>query len=153
MSTEDNKALVHRLFDEVINGKNLDVVDEILAPDFDGMKSPGQEGDGSGRETWKQLNAMLFQAFPDFHVTIHDSIAAEDKVAVPLTIRGTHTGPYFGLPPSGEQVMVTAIDVYRIAGGKIAEGWSIVDALAFFNQLGLVPSFGELARVAEWEAR
>lgn len=151
MSVEENNAIVQRLFDEFFNAKKVKVVDELLAPGFDGLKAPGQTEGGSDRETFKQLARMGFKAIRDWRVTVHDLIAEDDKVVATLTLRGTHEGPYFGLPPTGRRTEEPAIDIYRIADGKIAEAWSLVDALTLFNQIGLGPSFEELARVDEWK--
>jgi steroid delta-isomerase-like uncharacterized protein len=151
MSVEENKAVVQRFFDEFQNAKKEEVLYELVAPEYEGTKEPGQTGGNSGPAAFKQVMRMGLKAIPDLHVTVHDLIAEGDRVVATLTLKGTHTGPYFGLPATGRQFSIAVIDVYRVVDGKIVEGWSVIDALAFFNQLGLVPSFAELARVDEWE--
>jgi predicted ester cyclase len=136
MSTEDNKALVRRFYEE-FNKKNLAVIDQFIDPNFvDHSPPPGLPADIEGAK--QQFG--IFQAFPDLHVTVQDLIAEEDKVMARLNIRGTHQGPFMGLPPSGRHVTFAAIDIHRIAGGKSVEHWDTSDTLGLLQQLGVVHS-------------
>ena len=132
MSLEENKAIVRR-FIEAYNNRNLDVFDDLLAPDyFDHTSKVGPEG-------LKQLMNMAFKAFPDFHETVEDIIAEGDKVWVLLTYTGTHTGEWLGLAPTGKKITCMAIDIYRIVNGKIAWGRRVpTPDLGFFKQLGVI---------------
>src|SRR5438270_13280237 len=89
MSTEDNKALVRRFYDEVTNGRNVAVLDELLAPNFEGFKVEGLDR-GQNRGEFKQMLTTMLNAFPDHQQTIHDWIAEDDKVVTRWTAQGTH---------------------------------------------------------------
>ena len=125
--SEVNKALVRRLIKEVEKG-NLNVIDEVLAPDFvDHDLLPDQEPD---REGYKRGLSEDRAAFSNFDITIEDQIAEGDKVVTRFTWRGTHDqGKAMGMPPTGKKVEVTAIFIHRIAGGKVKEEWSASDTL------------------------
>jgi steroid delta-isomerase-like uncharacterized protein len=143
MSAQDNKAVIQRLYQEALNGKNLDVLDELLAPDFSN-KRPGK-AQGSGREASIETHERLFEGIPDFWIRADDWIVCEDKVVVSFSMGGTHTGNYFGLRPTGKTVDgLTGIEVFGIADGKIAEHWGNWDRWSFYQQLGLIPSRQEL---------
>src|SRR6266566_4202929 len=102
MSTEDNKALVRRCYDEVHNKKNLAAINEFLDPNgIDHAAPPGLPG---GLEGAKQFVSMFLTAFPDYHVTFEDMIAEGDKVVCRLTWHGTHQGKFMGIPPTGKHV-------------------------------------------------
>ncbi len=137
MSTEQNKALVRRLV-EVSNQGNLDALDELLADNLvdHSLRSQGLP---AGAEGVKQFTRMLRSAFPDSEWIIDDMIAEGDKVVLRWTSRGTHQGEAFGIPATGRQVVVTGIEIYRVAGGKLAETWGEVDMLGLMQQLGVVP--------------
>ena len=120
MSTEDNKALVRRFYDEVTNGRNMAVLDELLAPNFEGFKVEGADH-GENREEFKQMMAMVQSAFPYHHQTIHDWIVENDKVVTRLTVQGTQQGEYIGIPPTSKQVKITGIDIFRIVDGMIVK--------------------------------
>jgi steroid delta-isomerase-like uncharacterized protein len=139
MSTEDHKALIRRLFEEVWNQGHLALVAEFYNPDH---VEHTPTGPLQGFEALKQFIAMYRSAFPDVHFTIEDQIAEGDRVATRWSARGTHQGPLMGIPPTGKQVMVTAIGLGRFAGGKLVEGWNEVDMLGLMQQLGVVPSMG-----------
>ena len=142
MSTEDNKALFRR-WCEVISQNRLDRVEEIIAPDeVDHALPPGIP---SGLEGLKQVFTLLHTAFPDLQIEIEDLIAEGDKVVGRVTARGTHQGEFMGIPPTGKPVSFNAIDVVRIAGGKIVERWSQADNLALLQQLGAVTAPGQTA--------
>jgi steroid delta-isomerase-like uncharacterized protein len=140
MSTEQNKALVRRFFEEVTNQRNVAVADELFVTDYvhhDPTLPPELQ---RGLDNYKQVNAMFLAAFPDLHGTIEDLIAEENKVATRLTWCGTHKGELMGIPPTGKQVTMTMIAIHRIANGKIAEGWVNFDALGMMQQLGVIPT-------------
>jgi len=134
MSVEENKAIVRRFID-AYNQQNLDLSDDVVASGYVDPDYPQLQG----LENLKQMMNMFFKAFPDFHETIEDIIAEGDKVWVLLTYTGTHKGEWMGLAPTGKKITCRAIDIYRIANGKIAEGRRVpTPDLAFFKQLGLV---------------
>jgi predicted ester cyclase len=82
---------------------------------------------------------MVYSATPNLSHTIEDMLAEGDRVAVRLTARGTHTGEFMGIPPTGKQVTVTGTVICRIAEGKIQEDWFNSDALGLLQQLGVIP--------------
>lgn len=109
--SEENKAIVQR-YSEALNQRNLDVLDEIFAPEFiDHAASPDQP---PGPEGLKQFFAMMDSGFPDFHATVEDMLAEGDKVAFRFTFHGTHQGEFMGIPPTGKQVTMQGIDIMRI---------------------------------------
>jgi predicted ester cyclase len=137
MSTEDNKALFRR-WCEAISQNRLDRVEEIIAPDeVDHALPPGVP---AGLEGVKQVFTLLHTAFPDLYIEIEDLIAEGNQVVGRVTARGTHQGEFMGIAPTGKPVNFNAIDVVRIAGGKIVERWSQADNLALLQQLGAVPA-------------
>ena len=139
MST-DNKALMRRFYDEVINGGNVALIDELFAADFvEHEEFPGLTG---GREGVEQFFTMMRAAFPDLRMAVDDLIAEGDKVVARATMSGTHKGEFMGMDPSGKQFRVSAIDVVRFAGGKAVEHWGLTDAAAMMEQLGAVPAAG-----------
>ena len=139
MSVEENKAIVRRLWEEVINKGNMAVVDELVATNYiDHTQTP--ELVARDPESYKQVVIMFRTAFPDLHVTIEDKIAEGDKVVSRFTVRGTHKGEFMGIAPTGRQVTVTGIAIHRIAGGKLAEVWINMDFLGMMQQLGVVPT-------------
>ncbi len=141
MSAEESKALVRRYVEEVVNRRNLDVLDEIFAADF--VQYGGEPDQVSGVEDLKQFFVMLRSGFPDFQGTIEDLFAAEgDKVVLRFTLRGTHQGEFMGVAPTGRQVTMAGIDIFRVANGKIVELWSQEDMLGMMQKLGVVPEPG-----------
>jgi steroid delta-isomerase-like uncharacterized protein len=83
---------------------------------------------------------MLDTAFPDRQVTIDDVIAEGDRVVVRTTLNGTHQGKMQGIPATGNLVTQPSITIFRLANGKIAEGWYSTDNLGMMQQLGVIPS-------------
>jgi steroid delta-isomerase-like uncharacterized protein len=140
MSTEESKALVRREYEQGVNKKDFDVRDGALAGNYLGH-FPGIPPI-QGIEAFKQFTSGFFTAFPDLQTTIEDLIAEGDKVAVRQTWRGTHTGNFLGIPPTGKQVVFTSTEFYRVAGGKLAEEWVELDMLGLLQQLGAIPSMG-----------
>ncbi len=140
MSTEENKAVVRREIEELLNHMgNLDAAEEIIAPDY--VSHEPTSGDTRGIEGAKQFAATYRQAFPDLENTIEDMVAEGDKVVVRFRGRGTHQGETeaFG-PPTGKRMEITGITIKRLSEGKIVEAWTNFDALGMMQQLGLVPA-------------
>ena len=142
MSTEQNKALVRQMVEELFNRGNMSRADEFLAPDFVEREElpPGIPRD---REGVKQLTIMLRSAFPDFKATIDDIVAEGDKVVIRQTWSGTHKGEFMGVPPTGKAVSIGVIDIIRVAGGKFVEHWGQMDSMGMMQQLGAIPTPGQ----------
>jgi serine phosphatase RsbU (regulator of sigma subunit)/predicted ester cyclase len=127
-SAEENKAIVRRFLEELDKG-NLDVIDELLAPDFvDRSLLPGQEPD---REGYKRSVAEWYAPFSDPNTTIDEQVAEGDKVVTWYTGNMTHDrGPIVGIAPTGERYTFTGVYFHRIVGGKIVEERSEGDFLS-----------------------
>ena len=138
MSNEDNKALIRRFYEEVFNKRNLAAINDFYAPDhIDHTLPPGLPVSLEGT---KQAIATMLEGFPDLRITNEDMIAEGDKVVIRFTTHGTQQGTLGRIPPTGEQVAVSTIEITRIAGGKIVEDWGLDDRLGMLQQLGLVPA-------------
>jgi predicted ester cyclase len=141
MSTEANKTSARRFYDEVFNKKNRAAIDEFIDPNqVDHAAPPGTPGGLAGA---KQTIGMYLTAFPDLHFTVEDMIAEGDKLVARLTVRGTQQGAFMGIPPTGQHVTVTTIDISRMAGGKSVEHWIEMDTLGMMQQLGVIPAPGQ----------
>jgi steroid delta-isomerase-like uncharacterized protein len=138
MSTEENKALIRRFYEEVFNNRNLAALDDFYAPNhIDHTLPPGLP---VGPEGTKQAIATMLEGFPDLHISIEDMIAEGDKVVIRFTTHGTQQGTLGGIPPTNKQVAISTIEITRIAEGKIVEDWGLDDRLGMLQQLGLVPA-------------
>ena len=136
MSLEDNKAIVRRFVEEVQGQHNLAALDELFSPEFvdhSGMVNPPT------LEGAHQFFAMMFTAFPDMRMTIRQQIAESDRVLTHKTFRGTHQGPFMGIPASGNKVSFDIMDIFTIKDGKITEHWTVGDMLSLMQQIGAVP--------------
>ena len=135
MST-DYSSHVRRMFDEVINNKNLDAIDELVAPSFMNHSMPMPEPGPAG---FRQVISAFTTAFPDMRVDIDDVIVDGDRVATRGTMTGTHDGEFNGIPATGRSVNIPYIDVWRFDGDKAVENWVTMDMLGMMQQLGVVP--------------
>lgn len=135
--SEQNKMVVHRAIEEVYNQGRLEIVDELVSSDFV-ARTPSEEHHGPAGI--KAYVTALRAAFPDLHMTIDEQVAEGDKVVTRWTARGTHTGTFRGIPPTGRHGRMTGIDIDRIADGKAVECWTNADELGLLQQLGVVPT-------------
>ena len=132
-----HRALVRRLFDEDINPGNPAVAAEIIHPEFhDHTNPPGMQ---HGLEGHNAIVALFHAAFSDMQWHIHEMVTEGDRVVARTTMEATHTGDFFGIPPTGTRVSVDGIHILRIADGRIAEHWGNNDDLGMMRQLGGVP--------------
>jgi len=137
MSLEQNKQLVRRVFDEVINQENHAIIDTIYAPDV--IVHDPFMGEAHGVDAFKQLLGMFDVAFPHHRVAIENVTAEDDLVYVLHTHTATHTGPFMGMPPTGKEIVVNGIELFRLRDGKIAEFWRKDDDGSMLMQLGILP--------------
>src|SRR3954471_4627338 len=119
--SDENKAIAMRLFDEVLNAHNVARCDELYAADYVALSLP--PGFSPDREGVKQYHSQYFQAFPDMHLTVDSMIAEGDWVVVHYTGTGRHQGDLMGIPPTGKQVVASAVLTLRIMDGRIVEDW------------------------------
>jgi len=144
---ETNKALVRRFWEAVARG-DLDSIDELLALDF--VDHSLLEGQESGREGYKQQVAEQHAALSDIRPNIEDQVAKDDKVVTRITWHSIHDrGEYYGLMPRDKEVVVTAMSMHRIEGGKIAEEWSEDNGSAEVAQARLEEEIRERERVEQ----
>lgn len=120
--SEQNKALVQRYYDEVLNGRNLDAVGDYFADE--------RVVEGVQRGCFS-----YFQSFPDLHCSVDELIAEADRVFCRSTITGTHDGEYKGIPPTGRHVASESAEVFRIADGKFIGYWCLTNVAGLMRQL------------------
>ena len=137
--SEADKAVVRRWVEEVQNQHRLDVIDEILAHDIVNHEPAGALPTPQGAEEIRHLFAAMFEAFPDFHVSIQDQIAEGDRVATLKTVTGTNQGAFMGMPATGKSVEFQVIDIFRVVDGKCTDHWAVIDYLRMMQQLGAIP--------------
>ena len=133
MTTDDNKALVQRFYDEIINQKNLAALDQFVDPNAVNHTVPSGLPQGSN-----QFLSMHLNAFPDVKVTVQDLLADGDKVVALVSINATHQGAFRSLSPTGKPITVMGINIFRIANGKMVEHWGLSDRLGALRQLGVI---------------
>jgi predicted ester cyclase len=127
MSIDHNKAIVRRYLEEIINRGNFEVVDEIFARDYVNHSA----GAGFGQALAEFLPGIVNMrtAFPDWHVTIEEMVAEGNLVVDRIRISATHSGSVNGITASGRRIETLAMHMWRVADGKLAEGWYATDAL------------------------
>lgn len=135
--SEQNKATARRFFEEIVAGGNLDAIEVVFAPDYQDH-DPANEEDTRGHEAIRQEASMYQTAFPGLQFTVEDQLAEGDQVATRWTMRATHQGELFGIPPTGNQVTVVGVTIHRFAGGKIQEGWWNWDTMGLMQQVGAI---------------
>lgn len=133
----DNKALL-RSFHDSMNSRDPEIIataiDKFIEPDV--VFHTPSSINATGAQVIKQVWAMLLRAFPDLHVKVEDVVAEGDKVVYRNTVTGTHQGEYRGMAPTGRSVTYSEIFIVRLANGRIAEIWGVVDVHSQLLQLG-----------------
>jgi steroid delta-isomerase-like uncharacterized protein len=134
---EQNKDVARRIYEKVLNERDLDLLDELVRPDYiEHDPLPGQrEGLDGVRDRYKMLIEGLDPRF-----TIEDEISEGDRVVIRWTNSGTHVGEFLGVPATNRPFSIAGIDIYRVQDGKLAEHWHVVDMYAQLIQLGLLPA-------------
>jgi predicted ester cyclase len=134
VSAESNKNLLRRCVDQVWNNGNPTAVEGFVAPGYRRHTSPTAEP----LEILGQIERLksFRKAFPDVTITVEEIIAEGDLVAFRSTMRGTHSGEFLGIPPTGKAVIVGLVDVIRVADGRFVEQWGGPDLFDLLRQVG-----------------
>jgi steroid delta-isomerase-like uncharacterized protein len=135
MSIEENKKIIRR-YQAIYNSNDLDALGEVLSED---LRTPKiMPGIPTGFEGAKAAHRMMLAGFPDYQTRIDDLIAEDDKVVARITMSGTNTGSFMGIPPTGKHVSFSGIYIARLANGKIVEHWGEEDGVGLLQQLGVL---------------
>jgi steroid delta-isomerase-like uncharacterized protein len=141
MSTETNKATVHRMHEQVYKARRPDLIGEFFTEDFVGHNIGAPTI--NGLEELRAGIAAVLDAYPDFKLSLDDVIAEGDKVAARWTSRGTQQGELAGIPATGKLITQEGMVFYRMVNAQIAEAWLHPDNLGLMQQLGVVPALAE----------
>ncbi|HKG24313.1 MAG TPA: ester cyclase [Thermomicrobiales bacterium] len=135
-----HRTAVQRFFEEAYNAGNIRILPELIAPEH---ISHLPTGDHYGPEGVRIDIAGFRAAFPDLTLMLDDVLdsAEEDTIVYRFTARGTHKGPFMGVPPTGRRVRVVGIGIDRFRDGKMIERWVQYDSAGLLQQLGALPGF------------
>jgi steroid delta-isomerase-like uncharacterized protein len=133
-----NKTLVTEFIDALFTNGDLNAVDRYLAPGF--VNHDPFPGFAPDREGFRRIGQVFRQAFPDWHSQLEALIAEGDLVTERFTARGTHQGELMGVAPTGREITLAGINIFRVQDGKLVERWGRTDDLGLLQQLGIVPA-------------
>jgi predicted ester cyclase len=136
VSTDENKAISRRFWEEVVTGRHVEIIDQLIAEDF--VDHGGYPGQAPGLESARAYVSACHKGSSDVLYTVEDIFAEDDRVVVRWSVTGTHDGDYFGAPPTGRRVTGGGITIDRIANGRIVESWQEFDTLSLAQQLGVL---------------
>jgi steroid delta-isomerase-like uncharacterized protein len=136
MTIETNRAVMQR-FTEFINTASEKLAAELISPDAI-FHVPGRSEPMRGPGGYLAIIGIMRGGFPDIQWILEEMICEGDKVAARFTMRGTHRGPFFGVPPSGKPIEVQAMNFYRLSGGQFVEERGQPDLLSVLQQIGAV---------------
>jgi len=144
---ETNKAVVLRLI-EAFNGRRLDLLEDVLHPEFRGRGISAFVPDKPevGPDARRKLYETFYQAIPDARGEVLDVVAEGDKVVLVDRFGGTHRGEFLGRPGTGNRIEWTAIHIYTIRDGRVLEDAYMRDELAIMKQVGLAPNLTKAAQ-------
>ena len=114
-----------------------DLLDQVVTADWQDI--PLAPGQGAGPEGIKPMILAFKQAIPDLAITVHDIIVDGGRVGVRAAMTGTHTGEWFGVPPTGRAFSITLHEFHRFEGGRITHTWHLEDWFGWLNQIGAWP--------------
>jgi steroid delta-isomerase-like uncharacterized protein len=137
-TAEANRQTMQR-FVLFINTADEKLASELVSP-VAIFYVPGRTEPVSGPAGYLEIIQMMRSGFPDIQWTLEEMVAEGDKVAARFTMRGTHQGPFFGVPPTGKKIAVQALNIYRFDDGKIAEERGQPDLLDLLKQIGALPA-------------
>jgi steroid delta-isomerase-like uncharacterized protein len=133
--TAQNRRLIERYYNELWNTWNFDLADQLISP---AVKFHGSVGVAvQGLDAFRDYMNLIRSAFPDFHNTVEEMVAEDDRVAARLTYRGTHRGTIFGVAPTGKAISYDGLALFQIQAGKIISGHVLGNVIHLLSQLGI----------------
>ncbi len=136
---EENMATIRRWNEDGWNGRDIQVAWQVISPQMQVHGAGGQQV-SMGPEGLIQLISTWREAFPDGYMTIDDLFAEGDTVVIRNTWHGTHTNPFYGIPPSGKKIEISSIGIDRVVDGKVVEGWGELNMLGAMQNMGATPT-------------
>jgi steroid delta-isomerase-like uncharacterized protein len=130
-----HRALGRRFFEEQDRLKG-GPAEALCAPGYQAILGGNPPVDRQGHEAFAKA---FYSAFPDMHHEIVDLFATDDRVAVRFVISGTHTGSFFGLPPTDRTVSIAANVLFHVAGGRVTRLFGVFDEAGLLRQIGVLP--------------
>jgi steroid delta-isomerase-like uncharacterized protein len=137
VASHDNKASVARFYDEVLNQRKVDLINDLAIEDY--VEHDPFPGQGNGRADLKARVQLLLSAFDPLRFTVDEVIEEGDKTVVRWTNAGTHSGSFLGIPATNKTFSVAGIDIHVMRDGRMAEHRHVIDMLGQMQQLGLIP--------------
>jgi steroid delta-isomerase-like uncharacterized protein len=139
MSVSDNETAVRRWID-AWNVQDPEAGLDLLSANF--VRHDANLPEVVGVAAQRDFLRGVFSAFPDIHIDVDQLIAQGDIVVARILVRGTHRDEFLGVPATGRGIKIQSVDTFRLADGKIAEQWVLMDALGMMQQLGAIPGQG-----------
>lgn len=137
MSALENKLLIRRFIEEVVNTGDTGRLAEFIAPDFRDQNGPS--GRAAGIEGCRQHILAVRATYPDLHLTIDEQIGEGQLVATCVTMTGTHRGEWPpGAKPTNKPVRIQAVNIDRVRDGLIVEHGGAANEMAAFMEIGLI---------------
>ena len=134
---EEMRRIVSRVFNEVVNGQNLDLLPQVCTEDY-AWHGPGGL-DLTGIDQLREMVEGYLTAFPDLHMTVEQQVTEGNLICTRWRATGTHDGPLEDIEPTGKKIDIAGQIIMRFEGNKIAEEWELFDELAMLKQIGVVP--------------
>jgi steroid delta-isomerase-like uncharacterized protein len=138
-NSDKTRVLIRRL-EEAVNTRRLDVLDELVSPDFVRHCQATPQFDVRSLEQFKEFLRQDATVFPDNTTSFTHVLADGDLAAAWGTYDATQAGQIGPFPPSGKKVRVDLGAVLRVENGKIAELWITWDNMTVLSQLGHLPA-------------
>ena len=136
MSTDNNKTLVRRYYEEVVNTGDVDKLAEFVSPEY--VEVHNNTRHPVGLEGAREHVLGIRKTYPDLHLTIEQQIAENDWVVTRVTARGTHQGTWLGMKPTGKKLEMTAVNIDRVVDGRIVEHGGAANLLEPLLEIGAI---------------
>ncbi len=136
---EANRAIVERIFTEVLNAGDFSVSDELVADDAR-FYTHAQAAPFVGPAGFREYIGAVRTGLPDTRVELHETVAERETVIAHWTLHGTHTGNLLGIPPTGLVVALEALELVHLREGKLTEIRLIMNGMSIMQQLGVIPA-------------
>jgi predicted ester cyclase len=136
VNSDDAKAVFKTLIEVEIGRKQFELTEQLVHPEFfDHTNPPGMQ---HGIDGHRAIVNLFHSAFSNMDWHCDDLIAEGDKVVARTTFTATHTGDFFGIPPTGKEVAIAGVHIARLKDGKVVEHWGSNDDLGMMRQLGVI---------------